>query len=368
MTSRDTFVHLFAGGMGGTMGAIVTCPLEVVKTRLQSSRSGFELQVPPMAAESRGQASVTCRSVQHGQRSRFCTASGRAARDGHVAFGPEFRPARSIGLIRCIRVIMEKEGPYALFKGLGPNLVGVAPSRAIYFCSYSNAKKFFNQRLTPESPIVHMASAMCAGFCSCTATNPIWFIKTRLQLDQHRFGQRLRVVDCISRVYAETGIRGFYKGITASYFGITETMIHFVIYEHVKRRLQMYRHANTSVKTSWDFVEFMLAGAVSKTVASSVAYPHEVARTRLREEGNKYRGFFQTLHVVWCEEGHRGLYRGLGTQLVRQIPNTAIMMSTYEAVVYLLRDTSYDKDLMYEEDDGSVPECATNSSGRTSFA
>lgn len=28
--------------------------------------------------------------------------------------------------------------------------------------------------------------------------------------------------------------------------------------------------------------------------------------------------------------------RGLATQLVRQIPNTAIMMATYEAVVYVL--------------------------------
>ena len=37
------------------------------------------------------------------------------------------------------------------------------------------------------------------------------------------------------------GLRGFYRGITASYFGITETMIHFVIYERLKRRLQMYR-------------------------------------------------------------------------------------------------------------------------------
>lgn len=29
-------------------------------------------------------------------------------------------------------------------------------------------------------------------------------------------------------------------------------------------------------------------------------------------------------------------FSGLGTQLVRQIPNTAIMMATYEAVVYVL--------------------------------
>lgn len=61
----------------------------------------------------------------------------------------------------------------------------------------------------------------------------------------------------------------------------------------------------------------------------------EVVRTRLREEGNKYRSFLQTLLLVAKEEGVRNLYRGLSTQLIRQIPNTAIMMSTYEAVVYL---------------------------------
>ncbi|KAJ8791099.1 hypothetical protein J1605_020900 [Eschrichtius robustus] len=36
------------------------------------------------------------------------------------------------------------------------------------------------------------------------------------------------------------------------------------------------------------------------------------------------------------EEGYGSLYRGLTTHLVRQIPNTAIMMATYELVVYLL--------------------------------
>ena len=67
----------------------------------------------------------------------------------------------------------------------------------------------------------------------------------------------------------------------------------------------------------------------------------EVARTRLREAGTKYRSFWQTLVVVYREEGRRGLYRGLGTQLVRQIPNTAIMMATYELTVYMLRQTFY---------------------------
>ena len=148
----------------------------------------------------------------------------------------------------------------------------------------------------------------------------------------------MTVKECIARVYSQGGIAGFYKGITASYFGICETMIHFVIYEFIKSKLvnknlfalwynidclliyyywfqierqnlRSNKHHSDTTKTSRDFLEFMMAGAISKTVASCIAYPHEVARTRLREEGSKYNKFWQTLYTVWKEEGRAGLYR-----------------------------------------------------------
>ena len=52
----------------------------------------------------------------------------------------------SSNIVICCRNIVRTEGVQALFKGLGPNLIGVAPSR--YFCSlnyimhqYSSAKE-----------------------------------------------------------------------------------------------------------------------------------------------------------------------------------------------------------------------------------
>lgn len=39
-----------------------------------------------------------------------------------------------------------------------------------------------------------------SGFVSCTMTNPIWFVKTRLQLD----GQHVSALQCIKRIYAKT--------------------------------------------------------------------------------------------------------------------------------------------------------------------
>lgn len=189
----------------------------------------------------------------------------------------------------------------------------------------------------------------------------------------------MNAFECVRRVYHMDGLRGFYRGMSASYAGISETVIHFVIYESIKRKLSEFK-ANSSmdedeesVKNASDFVGMMLAAATSKTCATSIAYPHgnhpppyfilsncnenewkvtnnrpthcincrflppaEVIRTRLREEGSRYRSFFQTLLTVPREEGYGALYRGLTTHLVRQIPNTAIMMCTYEVVVYLL--------------------------------
>ncbi|MXQ82362.1 hypothetical protein E5288_WYG010990 [Bos mutus] len=294
---------------GGTVGAILTCPLEVVKTRLQSSSVTLyisEVQLSTMA-------------------------------------GASVNRVVSPGPLHCLKVILEKEGPRSLFRGLGPNLVGVAPSRAIYFAAYSNCKEKLNGLFDPDSTQVHMISAAMAGFTAITATNPIWLIKTRLQLDARNRGEkRMGAFECVRKVYQTDGLRGFYRGMSASYAGISETVIHFVIYESIKQKLLEYKIASTmeneeeSVKEVSDFVGMMLAAATSKTCATSIAYPHEVVRTRLREEGTKYRSFFQTLSLLVQEEGYGSLYRGLTTHLVRQIPNTAIMMATYELVVYLL--------------------------------
>jgi len=381
MTDRETLIHLVAGGVGGTTGAILTCPLEVVKTRLQSSNSGFDTRLK--VQEKASSSTKTTSSNGWPKVSYYRPALGSQysysiqllnSNWGHfgsscpILYSTQSQPCRplqsklnafqdrtkaamvhtkvhtmvdvkrpSLGVISCLRHIVAHEGASGLFRGLGPNLIGVAPSRAIYFWTYSTTKRSINQRLPAvnrDTPAVHVLSAASAGFISSCATNPIWLIKTRLQLDRSHSG----LLMVIRRIHKEGGVRGFWKGLTASWWGISETVIHFVIYEFLKKCLADRRRRNKDDRqTVFDFLGFMMCGATSKTCATCVAYPHEVARTRMREAGGKYKSFWQTLGVVYREEGRRGLYRGLGTQLVRQIPNTAIMMGTYELTVYLLR-------------------------------
>lgn len=73
---------------------------------------------------------------------------------------------------------------------------------------------------------------------------------------------------------------GFYKGITASYFGISETIIHFVVYEYIKSKLlEVQSKSKSDAELSatvpkLNFVEYMAAAAASKSFASTIAYPH----------------------------------------------------------------------------------------------
>lgn len=91
-------------------------------------------------------------------------------------------------------------------------------------------------------------------------------------------------MSCIKSIYRQSGLVGFYKGITASYFGISETIIHFVIYEFIKSKLKerrlRYVHEKRGEPNNLYFFQFMAAGAVSKTIASIIAYPHGRTLTR----------------------------------------------------------------------------------------
>lgn len=109
--------------------------------------------------------------------------------------------------------------------------------RALYFTTYSQVKQYYNTVFKYESPLVHLCSAVTAGkltlvltimvltlllsgapagLVTTTCTSPLWVVKTQMQLEP---GKRLRASKCIMQIYSLDGVRGFYRGLTASYAG-----------------------------------------------------------------------------------------------------------------------------------------------------
>jgi len=292
--------NLFSGGIAGTVSSILTNPLEVVKTQLQASSCPEKKQWASVASQ-----------------------------------------------------IWKKSGVRGFFRGLPPTLVGIIPSRSIYFYTYQWYSSVFEKTIfssnsnndnddndgTNNNPNRHanaLLSGLLAGLTSNTLTNPIWMIRTRMQL------YATPLIGTVAKICQQDGLAGFYKGITASYWGCTEGALQFVLYEQWKHSLlarkkkQKKADTNNNNNNNDDDVsltklEYFVSAAISKAVASIVTYPHEVARTRLRELGGG-TGMWNTIFDIGRAEGTAGLYAGMGVHLVKVVPNSAFMFLTYELV------------------------------------
>ena len=300
--------------------ATLTSPLDVLKTRLQSdfyqsqiTASRYARGIPPPSSLS-------------------------LPRSALLHFRETFQILFSIHRV---------EGWRALFKGLGPNLTGVVPARAINFYAYGNGKRLISQNFNhgQEAAWVHLCAAANAGIITGTATNPIWLVKTRLQLDKSQAEktgtlsnrQYKNSLDCIRQTLRAEGIRGLYRGLSASYLGVTESTLQWVLYEQIKIYLKRREEHLAASGKSPTYVDSTVswsgkvAGAGSaKFFAAIVTYPHEVVRTRLRQapmkDGRmKYTGIVQCFTTIWKEEGIAALYGGLTPHMLRVVPSAAIM-------------------------------------------
>ncbi|CAG8450343.1 7365_t:CDS:10 [Ambispora leptoticha] len=292
------WLHLVAGGVGGMAGALVTCPLDV---------SSYYSKIGPNK--------VTTRPSTIPMLGKFIDTG------------------------KILGVIYRDEGWRALFKGLGPNLVGVVPARAINFFAYGNGKRILTDlNGGQETAMVHGIAAILAGLATSTATNPIWLVKTRMQL-QSSTGKLLfpikkyrNSVDCVITVVKEEGIKGLYRGLSASYLATLS-----------KRRQGQHKMEPDDVETLvrskdyWHLLDYFLAAGSSKLFAAGLTYPHEVLRTRLRQLPNervKYTGLIHCAKTIIRNEGLTAMYGGLTAHLMRVVPNTAIMFFCYELILH----------------------------------
>ena len=215
--------------------------------------------------------------------------------------------------------IFEADGVTGFFRGLKPTLVGIIPARSVYFYAYEQSKRTLGKTLGPEGSVGNaLLSGLSAGIASNTLTNPIWMVKTRMQLlADSSAGQRAyaNYGDAISTIFKEEGVGGFYRGIFASYWGCAEGAIQFILYEQIKSRLLEKQNQSRAERglpptDKLPKYKYFWGAAVAKGVASIATYPHEVARTRLREQARsgvfKYTGMWQSIGVIAREEGRNG--------------------------------------------------------------
>lgn len=101
----NSTVNAACGAAAGIASGVVTCPLDVIKTRLQAQGSW---------------------------RPRNQTRSTRVVYQG---------------LVGTARVIWSQDGVRGMYRGLGPMLLGYVPTWAVYMSVYDWSKDFFYTRI-----------------------------------------------------------------------------------------------------------------------------------------------------------------------------------------------------------------------------
>ncbi|CDR87152.1 related to YIA6-Pvruvate transporter of the mitochondrial inner membrane [Sporisorium scitamineum] len=345
-----------AGACAGLVSSVVTCPLDVVKTRLQA-QEGCRRPIPPNALSS------------------------------PAPIPNAGEPPRYLGLTATLRKIWHDDGFRGFYRGLGPTIFGYLPTWAIYFTVYDSCKSApANHNLTASEDFLnHIVSAMTAGAASTVCTSPLWVVKTRFMLQSVKDTSAKpyrHTGDAFVQIYKSEGLRGFYKGLLPSLFGVSHVAVQFPLYESFKslaRRREGEEEAELEAST------ILLCSSTAKMIASVTTYPHEVLRTRLQMQprnksippsptatpsssissaaaasssastpppppttaaasadparvtstgsGGRYTGVIQACRTIAREEGIRGFYKGMTVNLVRTVPSSALTILTYELIM-----------------------------------
>lgn len=271
------------------------------------------------------------------------------------------------GLRNAVSRTWQAEGLSGFYKGVAPACVGNGLSWGLYMFFYEQAKRRRLASRTNSSagepvarlgPGDHMLAAWEGGTITTLLTNPVWLVKTRLQLqlDASGPGAYRGAVDAVRSILREEGPAGLYRGLAPALLLVSHGMVQFAAYEELKLALGTPPGGSGEAGTLSVGPGFV-AGAASKFIATLVTYPSQVVRSRLQQRGGAYAGvvdcvmrtaryvrFRMSRCALWHhrlplsrrQEGLRGFYRGLVANALRVAPSGAVTLVAYEQARGLL--------------------------------
>ncbi|KAE8718495.1 Folate transporter 1 [Hibiscus syriacus] len=332
-----------AGAVAGFATVAAMYPLDIVRTRFQGRSLSLALSV---------------------------------FNDGRVTNFPTYK-----NTAHAIFTISRLEGLKGLYAGFLPAVLGSTVSWGLYFFFYGRAKQRYSKnREGTLSSGLHLASAAEAGALVSLCTNPIWLIKTRLQL-QNPLNQNRRyagIYDALRTILREEGWTALYKGLGPGLLMVSHGAIQFTAYEELRRIMVDYKarkQKSESASNLLNSFDYAVLGGSSKIAAILITYPFQVCivtsgvkhlfiiifsefsghgvpyngdfsfqvirtRTQQRPSDEGIPRYMNSWHVVKETtrfEGLRGFYKGITPNLLKNVPASSITFIVYENVLKLLR-------------------------------
>ncbi|KAI3643962.1 hypothetical protein MP228_010126 [Amoeboaphelidium protococcarum] len=291
------------GSVAGAVGATVVYPIDLVKTRMQNQRSAVV---------------------------------------GEVLYKNS---------LDCFKKVIRNEGFVGLYSGLLPQLVGVAPEKAIKLTMNDFCRNQFSDKKTGKIEVwAEVLSGGIAGASQVVFTNPLEIVKIRLQVQgetKSAVGSRKNALSIVK----ELGLVGLYKGAGACLLrDIPFSAIYFTAYSHLKK--DVFQETSQRKLTMG---ELLTAGAIAGIPAAYLTTPADVIKTRLQVEAKKghqtYHGIRDAFSKILREEGVRAFFKGGPARIFRSSPQFGVTLMSYELFQQWL---PFPFDSQYQKQHGAI--------------
>ncbi|KAM0272176.1 hypothetical protein ACHAQH_008826 [Verticillium albo-atrum] len=281
----ESSYNFLLGSLAGAFGAFMVYPIDLVKTRLQNQRG---------------------------------------ARPGERLYKNS---------IDCFQKVWRNEGLRGLYSGVLPQLVGVAPEKAIKLTVNDIVRTYFTNKDGKIYWGSEVLAGGTAGACQVVFTNPLEIVKIRLQIQ----GEVAKTMEGTPKrsamwIVRNLGLVGLYKGASACLLrDVPFSAIYFPTYSHLKK--DMFGESPTK---KLGVLQLLTAGAIAGMPAAYLTTPCDVIKTRLQVEARKgeasYTGLRHAASTIWKEEGFRAFFKGGPARIFRSSPQFGFTLAAYEVL------------------------------------
>ncbi|GAA5831440.1 hypothetical protein JCM11251_004025 [Rhodosporidiobolus azoricus] len=272
------------GGIAGALGATAVYPIDLTKTRMQNQRSKVV---------------------------------------GELLYKNS---------LDCVKKVYKNEGFLGFYRGLPPQLIGVAPEKAIKLTVNDLVREYATDPATGRIKLSwELAAGGLAGGCQVVFTNPLEIVKIRLQMQGENAKAGNAVRQGASHIVKQLGLLGLYKGAAACLArDVPFSAIYFPAHAHLKK--DVFHEGRDGKVLSYG--EALAAAAIAGMPAAYLTTPADVIKTRLQTEARKgethYKGVGDAFRKILSEEGFRALYKGGPARVLRSSPQFGVTLVAYE--------------------------------------
>ncbi|XP_066980720.1 mitochondrial glycine transporter B-like [Macrobrachium rosenbergii] len=273
ITASPLLKSFVAGSFSGTCSTILFQPLDLVKTRLQTT-----ITIP----------------------------SGG-----------------SVGMLATVGKVIQNERIFGLWKGVTPSIFRCVPGVGLYFSSLHWLKTNFCEG--QPGALQAIALGVVARTITGVAMIPITVVKTRYESGVYSYTS---VREAVSSIYLKEGARGLTCGLLPTLLRDAPfSGLYLMFYTQTKKRVPQ-RYLEDNLAPAIHFTIGVFAGLM----ASTVTQPFDVVKTKMQLYPHKFTSLYQACVYVQKKYGPQGYFKGLVPRMLRRTLMAAMAWTVYEQV------------------------------------